>query len=657
MFTDVLRIQHPDQCLAPRHPYRQDTHRNVLNQPSRSEMVQSRGQGCAESRRAALDYTQQDQHVAHPIQRPQTFSNLISGSSPRHSSNNVAEHMLRRKTPNGTLAAGYDGSPTDLDARPHASKHFLIPNPYNVGSIKHAVDDIKGHTDYMLSSRTSQSYAPDLPEARRQSHCVTYSTQPNPKEAAFADGAVAYNSQGVDSVLNQGTFLQHTPCFADGQHVPTVLQPMWPPCVGPTSSNNTGPYGPYWPDGAFEPYRPAPLRDPRYCQQMEDFSIKGSDCATPTRAWLPRDTVNRQYQRHEQISGSDHESLRLGQEFLHQSEPSGPHMPSPLPRSTVPCHPYNEGSSMFHDAALSQKGRLDRDKAGDFNSRYPFSGISAQCSVQGSNTQFKDKVLAWAHRIYLNLLAYLNQSRRNESSGQQPIERHFPSNVYPKPFRHSFPRPALAMTQDTFNGQAQKDPRLERVPLNSAARSGLREAHFTDRTNIAYDSTVGIRQSLGTFDRKQDQSWRAHMNNNHFMYFGQRQPQPRYTYSEPPLCVRPEYEQSPAAAATNAMEMLSRLCSESGWQWVDGMLLGGCLAYGLGDLMRALKWYSKVLDCDPKYKPCPLRVDNTEFRTATLRPSPISLQHCWRWGGKMRLNNSGAGPSSFDLATSKLWST
>ncbi|KAL8999455.1 MAG: hypothetical protein Q9169_001660 [Polycauliona sp. 2 TL-2023] len=29
------------------------------------------------------------------------------------------------------------------------------------------------------------------------------------------------------------------------------------------------------------------------------------------------------------------------------------------------------------------------------------------------------------------------------------------------------------------------------------------------------------------------------------------------------------------------------------------MLLGGCLAYGLGDFTKAFKWYSKVLQCDP----------------------------------------------------------
>lgn len=38
-----------------------------------------------------------------------------------------AEHMLRRKTPNGTLAAGYDGTPVQWASKAPALKHVLLP--------------------------------------------------------------------------------------------------------------------------------------------------------------------------------------------------------------------------------------------------------------------------------------------------------------------------------------------------------------------------------------------------------------------------------------------------------------------------------------------------------------------------------------------------
>jgi tetratricopeptide (TPR) repeat protein len=43
------------------------------------------------------------------------------------------------------------------------------------------------------------------------------------------------------------------------------------------------------------------------------------------------------------------------------------------------------------------------------------------------------------------------------------------------------------------------------------------------------------------------------------------------------------------------------MCQETEWQWTDGMHLGGCLAYGLGNFQKALRWYTKVLEMDPKH--------------------------------------------------------
>ena len=57
---------------------------------------------------------------------------------------------------------------------------------------------------------------------------------------------------------------------------------------------------------------------------------------------------------------------------------------------------------------------------------------------------------------------------------------------------------------------------------------------------------------------------------------------------------------TPITQASNALDSLSTLCQESGWTWVEGMLLGGSLAYGLSDYGKALTWYSKILEIDKK---------------------------------------------------------
>ncbi|KAI6878960.1 hypothetical protein KC355_g22273, partial [Hortaea werneckii] len=46
---------------------------------------------------------------------------------------------------------------------------------------------------------------------------------------------------------------------------------------------------------------------------------------------------------------------------------------------------------------------------------------------------------------------------------------------------------------------------------------------------------------------------------------------------------------------------MTQLCQDTDWQWTDGMHLGGCLAYGLGNYQKALRWYNKVLEQDPKH--------------------------------------------------------
>ncbi|KAF8471851.1 glycosyl transferase family 41-domain-containing protein [Kalaharituber pfeilii] len=51
-------------------------------------------------------------------------------------------------------------------------------------------------------------------------------------------------------------------------------------------------------------------------------------------------------------------------------------------------------------------------------------------------------------------------------------------------------------------------------------------------------------------------------------------------------------------AAHHALDTLHQLCAETGWSWLDGMLLGGCIAYALNDLNKALVWYLKIIAVD-----------------------------------------------------------
>ncbi len=57
---------------------------------------------------------------------------------------------------------------------------------------------------------------------------------------------------------------------------------------------------------------------------------------------------------------------------------------------------------------------------------------------------------------------------------------------------------------------------------------------------------------------------------------------------------------SPVLTARSSLEMLSTLCEQSGWKWVEGILLGGCLYYGLERYEEALEWFKRIVSLDPR---------------------------------------------------------
>ncbi|RDA83418.1 hypothetical protein CP532_4985 [Ophiocordyceps camponoti-leonardi (nom. inval.)] len=58
---------------------------------------------------------------------------------------------------------------------------------------------------------------------------------------------------------------------------------------------------------------------------------------------------------------------------------------------------------------------------------------------------------------------------------------------------------------------------------------------------------------------------------------------------------------SPPCAARSSLQMLQSLCEQSDWQWIDGILLGGCLQYGLECYGGALEWFSRILELDASH--------------------------------------------------------
>jgi hypothetical protein len=200
-----------------------------------------------------------------------------------------------------------------------------------------------------------------------------------------------------------------------------------------------------------------------------------------------------------------------------------------------------------------------------------------------ANTEFKEKIMSWAHGVYVDLLATIHQARRNSISnggadGQNP--RFLKPSIYPKPPR----QPGLDFSQNSAPGihrhnsypSSQYD--VQRQKFGLLANSRMPDPKVTAQ---------GRRPSLNQFSQAQRGS------DSQMRDAGRFAGASAHGFSGTLL-----NDGSPVANAASALEMLSHLCMESRWEWTDGILLGGCLAYGLGDYNKAMRWYSRIIARD-----------------------------------------------------------
>ena len=530
----------------------------------------------------------------------------------------TSEHMLRRKTPNGTLAAGYDGSPVDWTMRPHAMKHLLLPASNASSQTTYPYPLTEGFADHSPSQNAhfTNLGAGEQQRIRRKTTNVPLDTTVQSARssdeaevnASWRPNNVA--SASLDSVLDQSYSHHHHYNLAASQHIPTVFQPLWPPCLGPTSLQNSGSYGPCWPDGAFEPYRPASFRDSR--SQNQNSEVSG-DLSTPHAPavshygqWLQAHSDSRYPQETEHSIASASVLADPTQEIL-------------ASRNRLHNKTNNIGP-MFsnHAAAITQqqygtplayrnKPSAWKDpNARTLNDIYKNSGSvdSGFCTppvlshhvptVSDNSVHFREKVLVWAYRIYGGLLASIEQMRRNLPTDQatagiqhrSSCHAHLPRRPYPSwSNSHSRNNRFSDVNMTTQVSLKDMNTRHNRPLASVGAGKGSPSGQVL-RVQPSSANCASLQSN------KTRQRWHAREEGSLSCSLAT---QSSYVPPHPSLDV---HTTSPSTAAVYAMEMLSRLCQESGLEWTDGMLLTGCLAYGLGDYNKAMKWYLKVLQFD-----------------------------------------------------------
>ncbi|KAI9668673.1 MAG: hypothetical protein M1829_005286 [Trizodia sp. TS-e1964] len=544
------------------------------------------------------------QRYAYPVQRNNSYpSQLPSHGGSVQGQYNITEHMLRRKTPNGTLAAGYDGTPVGIGFRSPAVKHVLLP--VSDGRINQSPS-----APFNNHSQIGPGFdARNIPWSHPTPHIIP----------------------GVDSMLNQ-VAMQQAPSYImpHGKQVPTVLQPMYQPCAGPTASNDEGPYGSYWPNGAFIPYRPAAFRAPVYQYTVGGNALVDSAYIDPKSTDWPRYTgsiplddwrFNRSLLHPKPatvaplISPPVHHTLN-GYDISPETDLGGAFQPFDLPQA----FPYTQQFDTPHQShspvdLLQEPPNLPQFRQQTLPPIDHFQPRRA--NFDSTQVYLKEKVLAWAHTVYVDLLTSIHQSRR---ASQQGINSQNPpkAGIYPKPPRQQ--NSCFAQTdQERFSPKTKEDPSFA-----DSSRSKVTETPSAGFPPYSYEQ-VSKRVKRYHAEEESSKDGRENERSGRGFYQGvspghfQLQNAPNvvgFNSSQVPLKVQtlrrtsgasvssiylPPSQGNPTADAMSALELLSKICSEVAWQWIDGMLVGGCLAYGLGHYDTALKMYSNIIELDSNH--------------------------------------------------------
>ncbi|KAI2064234.1 hypothetical protein LOZ04_006811 [Ophidiomyces ophidiicola] len=436
--------------------------------------------------------------------------------------------------------------------------------------------------------------------------------------------------QGIDSILQHNSTLAQPPrvYWQNIPANPTVLASSFQP-IGRGSAGQTGvgQYGPYWPDGGYIPYRPAAFRDARYQSLplidqnlplnngtsfpglQSNFNAQPASLSEVPIPGLPWSVLAAQQNQNlprlynsESLDQQHFPAQHAAQQQQQQQQPEAfwnqnamPfNAPQPANQASHPMHPMN-------------------------NNNWHTQPIPLHAPVQGAaqrprNAEFKEKILAWAHSVYVDLLASLHSARRKNTaqgtSGAGPRDQNKPC-IFPRPPRQpgsdfSSQQPVLENHRSLpFQIPQQHAAAPAGPPMDSRRHS----AHFTS-------SQFGFPQS--------DNDGRGHFAQQLDGFRAVR----RSSAAAVPRMPNPAFKGvSAAEKAASALEILSSLCIESNWDWIDGMLVGGCLAYGLGDYPKAMRWYNRIITKDPSHVEA---ISNLAATLLALERRDDALEHWFR---------------------------
>lgn len=436
---------------------------------------------------------------------------------------NQHEYSLRRKTPNGTIDNGYDGSPTQLAAGLPPQK-YLISTPSGE-----------------VFANTNQAYqpSPTYPGAVASNNAAWLSlSQPlrDTRDVGFSQGSLGYSPA-------QGPLLPSP----SAQVHPFTAAPMMHSGFGNTYQNPTLASPSAMSPAGFHPATASWFMDTSYPGAFYHghgghMSSGYPPCNIPyesgfnsVQAPLPQGPLN-------------------GHGFGHNSPFQMP-VPSHMLDDGFPRHNGHPPMGLFPHGV--QNMHLAPSPTGN-------SGAPPQ--------NFKDTVLVNAHKAFCDLVGHVNRVKKAQHGKSN--SRSARNIIYPKPPKHLAARPT---------SHAERTHQ----PYPGAANGYMHRHEPALHANNMLTRTGAYLPDLMPSSRL-DGNGRAFCGHPTMPIVGA-------AYGHAMMV-----QKHPVESAKASLEILSNLCEQTDWKWIDGMLMGGCLLYSLERYEEALEWFKRIVGLDAR---------------------------------------------------------
>jgi len=482
-------------------------------------------------------------------QQPPSLHRITTTFTRSHAHDHTGEHSLRRKTPSGTIDNGYDGS--HLVSGPPPLKQMILPASCDIFPTavvdRASVPSLGNFPRPLHMGGWPYAGAGPVPKMNRGPDASS-TPAANSRVWGLGPSNVFQDVSLVDGASRMTMMPQHNYQAAAGLHSvmgPGYHQPLGSLSFGPAGYAQSGPWG--GPNSSD--YRAAiPLAN-GYTPQN----------AVVDSAFMPT------------------------QSTIQHGFPNGPGIGQAHPfRPPLPSRPIDDGFARYgHSGQHTPVHRLQAltlNPAGNL----PRNEVA-------SPARFKERALQHAHKAYNDLLVYLSHSKkahhgRNGSNSRQTNKM----MVYPKPPKTSVTNESSTKPRTPTYAEATASYSQHLAQKEAAARAAGFGGRPADSHHLALENAHG---RAGVANSTVTAEILSHPNAQNSAYLHR----PHRGYHE--------MGGSPLLHARSSLDMLSNLCEQSGWKWVDGILLGGCLHYGLEHYEEALEWFRRIVNLEKRLVP------------------------------------------------------